>query len=148
MSGIVGLGKACEIAFRDLSINVTRMKELRDRLHNGITKRVTDIRLNGHPEHRLPNTLNVSFKGIEANRLLEEIGLEIAASAGAACHSGSVAISHVLEAMQIPVEWAQGSVRFSVGRMTTVAGIDQALEVIVAVTERLRKHQCADMRVH
>lgn len=137
--GIVGLGKSCEIASRDLAENMARMKELRDWLQNGIVTRVADVRVNGHPERRLPNTLNLSFKGLEANRLLEEIGLEIAASAGAACHSSTVAISHVLEAMQVPVEWAKGTVRFSVGRMTTAAEIDHAVDVVTAATAKLRR---------
>jgi cysteine desulfurase len=136
--GIVGLGKACEIASRDLTENMARMKGLRDLLYNGIASRVGDVRLNGHPEQRLPNTLNLSFKGVEANRLLEEIGLEVAASAGAACHADTVAVSHVLEAMRVPVEWAKGSLRFSVGRMTTVAEIDRATNIVAAATAKLR----------
>jgi cysteine desulfurase len=135
--GIVGLGKACEIASRDLAENRARMQQLRDRLHSGITAKVAEVRLNGHPDFRLPNTLNLSFKGLEANRLLEEIGFEVAASAGAACHSDTVTISHVLEAMKVPVEWAQGTLRFSVGRMTTVAEIDKAIEAVTAAVARL-----------
>jgi cysteine desulfurase len=128
---IVGLGKACEIAQRDLDPNMARMIFLRDRLYNGLSDRLTDIRLNGHLKHRLPNTLSISFKGQEANRMLEVIGLEVAASAGAACHSDSVKISHVLEAMGIPLEWAKGTLRFSVGRMTTEADIDKTIRVVV-----------------
>ena len=139
VSEIVGLGRACEIASRDLAENMARMKMLRDRLYHGIATRVSDVRLNGHPELRLPNTLSLSFKGIEANRLLEEIGPQIAASAGAACHSDTVAISHVLEAMQVPTEWAKGTLRFSLGRMTTAAEIDQTVEVVTAATTRLRR---------
>lgn len=127
---IAGLGKACEIAQRDLEKNMAHMKTLRDRLHNGLMSRNLNIRLNGHPEHRLPNTLSISFKGREANRILEDIGLEVAASAGAACHSDSVQISHVLEAMDVPLEWAKGTVRFSVGRMTTEADIDKTVNVV------------------
>jgi len=128
---IAGLGKACEIAQRDLEKNMAHMKTLRDRLHNGLMSRNLNIRLNGHPEHRLPNTLSISFKGREANRILEDIGLEVAASAGAACHSDSVQISHVLEAMDVPLEWAKGTVRFSVGRMTTEEEIDKTVQVVV-----------------
>jgi cysteine desulfurase len=127
---IVGLGKACEIAQRDLEKNMARMKFLRDRLHEGLSGRLANIRLNGHFEHRLPNTLNISFKGREANRILEDIGLEVAASAGAACHSDSVEISHVLKAMAVPLEWAKGTLRFSVGRMTTEAEIDKTIRVV------------------
>jgi cysteine desulfurase len=137
---IVGLGKACEIAQRDLEKNMARMKFLRDRLYEGLLGRLTNIRLNGHFEHRLPNTLNISFKGQEANRILEDIGLEVAASAGAACHSDSVVISHVLKAMAVPLEWAKGTLRFSVGRMTTEAEIDKTIRV---VAEALSQSNCA-----
>ena len=92
--------------------------------------RIAGIRLNGHYENRLPNTLNISFKDREANRILEDIGLEVAASAGAACHADSVEISHVLEAMGIALEWAKGTLRFSVGRMTTEAEIDKTIRVV------------------
>ena len=80
--------------------------------------------------HLLPNTLSISFRGREANLILENIGHEVAASAGAACHSDSVQISHVLEAMNVPLEWAKGTIRFSVGRMTTEADIDRTIEVV------------------
>jgi cysteine desulfurase len=139
VTGIVGLGKACEIAGRDLATSMARMQDLRDQLHKNIASRVADVRLNGHPEHRLPNTLSLSFRGIEADRLLEEIGLDVAASAGAACHSGTVAISHVLAAMQVPADWAQGTLRFSIGRMTTVAEIERAADVVSTAAARLRR---------
>jgi cysteine desulfurase len=135
---IVGLGKACEIVQRDLEKNMARMKFLRDRLHEGLLGRLFDIRLNGHLQHRLPNTLNISFKDLEANRILEEIGLEVAASAGAACHSDSLEISHVLIAMGIPIDWAKGTLRFSVGRMTTEAEIDKAIRVVADVVTKLK----------
>jgi len=133
---IVGLGKACEIAGRDLEKNMAHMELLRDRLYEGLRARLTDIRLNGPKEKRLPNTLSISFKGQEANRILEDIGLEVAASAGAACHSDSVEISHVLQAMQVPLEWAKGTLRFSVGRMTTAAEIDRTIAVVAAAVGR------------
>ena len=131
VAGIVGLGRACEIAARGTAHAMERMKFLRDRLHRGIADGGGKIRLNGHPEYRLPNTLSLSFKGYEANRLLEAIGLEVAASAGAACHAGDIALSHVLEAMKTPLEWAKGTLRFSVGRMTTVEEIDRAVAAVV-----------------
>jgi cysteine desulfurase len=136
--GIVGLGKACEIAARDLAGAADRMRDLREKLHKGIVSRIADVRLNGHPERRLPNTLNLSFKGVEANRLLEEIGLDVAASAGAACHAGSVAISHVLDAMCVPMEWAKGALRFTVGRMTTAEEIDEAVAVVAMAVAKIR----------
>ncbi len=135
---IVGLGKACEIAQRDLENNMARMKFLRDRLHEGLLGRLFDIRLNGHLQHRLPNTLSISFKGMEANRILEEIGLEVAVSAGAACHSDFVEISHVLKAMNTPLEWAMGTLRFSVGRMTTEAQIDKTIRVVADAVNKLK----------
>lgn len=137
--GIVGLGKACEIAERELAGNALHMRRMRDRLEEGLAGAIGDIRFNGHREKRLPNTASVSFLGIAANRLLEEIGLEVAASAGAACHADQVKISHVLEAMQIPELWAKGTIRFTTGRMTTAGEIDRALEVIVAAVKRLRR---------
>ena len=134
---IVGLGAACEIARRDLANNMRQMRITRDLLHEGLAKAVPDIRLNGHPEKRLPNTLNLSFPNLEANRILEEIGLEIAASAGAACHSDTIEVSHVLEAMKLPLEYAKGTLRFSTGRMTTRAEADRAIRVISEAVDTL-----------
>lgn len=136
---IVGLGKACEIAARDLEKNRAHMTAMRDRLHNGIVSEISELRLNGHPVNCLPNTLSLSFLGLEANRILEEIGLAVAASAGAACHADSVEISHVLTAMNIPEDWAKGTVRFTVGRPTRSDEIDRAIEEIIAAVKRLRR---------
>lgn len=141
MLEIVGLGKACEIAERDLDSNMRHFREMRDRLHQGLNERLGDVRLNGHPERRLPNTLSVSFFGLEADRILELIGLDVAVSAGAACHSDEVQLSHVLEAMHVPVEWAKGTVRFSTGRMTTEADIDTALKSVTTAVKELRGTQ-------
>ncbi|RLC03665.1 MAG: cysteine desulfurase NifS, partial [Deltaproteobacteria bacterium] len=135
---IVGLGKACEMAERSLDHTGRHLTAMRDRLYNKLAARLADMRLNGHPDERLPNTLSISFKGLEANRILEEIGLEVAASAGAACHSDTVTLSHVLEAMRIPLEWAKGTVRFSTGRMTTPEQIDTAIDIITHAIKRLR----------
>jgi cysteine desulfurase len=138
---IVGLGKACEIAARDLATHMAHMQSMRDRLHRGIVDRLDHVRLNGHPEHRLPNTLSLAFRNMEANRLLEEIGLEVAASAGAACHADTIELSHVLRAMQVPVDWAKGTLRFSTGRMTTAQEIDRAADVVVEAVKRLRNEK-------
>jgi len=138
MLEIVGLGKACEIALRDLERNMRHMKAMRDMLHDGLQSRLQEIRLNGHPRKRLPNTLSLSFRGLEANRILEEIGLDVAASAGAACHSDSVEISHVLGAMHVPLEWAKGTLRFTTGRMTTETEIIEAVGAIVKGIEVCR----------
>ena len=136
--GIVGLGKACEVAQKGLDENMARMKYLRERLHEGLLSRLADIRLNGSQAERLPNTASISFKGLEANRILEEIGPEVAASAGAACHADTVELSHVLIAMGVPMEWAKGTLRFSVGKMTTEAEIDKAIRVVANGVEKLR----------
>jgi len=138
---IVGLGKACEMADRSLDYTEKHLSGMRDRLYNKLTARLRNIRLNGHPEKRLPNTLSLSFKDLEANRILEEIGLEVAASAGAACHSDTVTLSHVLKAMQVPLEWAKGTVRFSTGRMTTTDEIDHTVDIVVDAIGRLEKQQ-------
>ena len=133
---IVGLGSACRIAGENLKAEGKRMKQLRDRLHRGLEKRNPGIRLNGHPELRLPNTLSVGFPGIEASTLLSELQ-GVAASPGAACHSDSVDISVTLSAMGTPRDYAIGTVRFSVGRFTTQDEIDRAVELISESVERI-----------
>ena len=127
--GIVGLGKACEIAKRDLKKNMVHMKSMRDKLYLGLEESLGEIRLNGHREKRLPNTLSVGFPTIEADKLLLKIK-GIAASAGAACHSEFASISHVLTAMNVPERYAIGTIRFSTGKMTTATEIDRAIEII------------------
>ncbi len=135
---IVGLGKACEIAGRNIEKSGQHLLHLRDHLHTGISRELGGmVRLNGHPSKRLPNTVSLSFKGLEANRILEEIGLDVAASPGAACHSDVVEVSHVLQVMDVPLEWAMGTVRFTVGRMTTLEEIDRAISVVVAAVRKL-----------
>ena len=131
---IVGLGKACEIARRDLTINRARMKALRDRLHEGLKSAAQDLRLNGHPEKRLPNTLSIGFRNMEAAALLNELIIaNISTSAGSACHAGETTISHVLAAMKVPLDYAAGTLRLSVGKMTTEVEIDQAIERMASV---------------
>jgi cysteine desulfurase len=135
---IVGLGKACEIAGSEPAISMAHLRSMRDRLHQALAGQLGVVHLNGHPERRLPNTLSLGFPGVTADRLLEEIGLEVAASAGAACHADTVHISHVLSAMGVPDDQARGTLRFSVGRMTTAEEIDRAAEVVVQAVRRLR----------
>jgi cysteine desulfurase NifS len=133
---IVGLGKACEIAKRDLRENMTHLREMRDLLYQKLSAGQGEIKLNGHPEKRLPNTLSVSFKGIEANTLLAETE-GVAASAGAACHSDSVKVSPVIQAMGVPLAYAMGTIRFSTGKMTTVEEINSAAAQIIETADRL-----------
>jgi cysteine desulfurase len=134
---IAGLGKAAEIAERDLIKNMEHMGKMRDRLQDLMLAGSPGIRVNGSIDHRLPNTLSVSFPFVEANTLLDEIAGEVAASAGAACHTDSIDVSIVLEAMKIPVDIAMGTVRLSTGRMTTADEVDRAAEIILKAAGRL-----------
>jgi cysteine desulfurase NifS len=137
---IVGLGAASEIAARDLDKNMAHYQEMSDRLFAALRTDFDETALhrNGHPQHCLPNTLSISFRGVEANTLLGEISDEVAASAGAACHAESVNVSTVLEAMHLPLEWAMGTLRFSTGRGTTPAEIDRAAHTISQAVQRIQ----------
>lgn len=139
---IVGLGKACEIAAGNLQKHMTEMQVLRDRLFDTFCRDLTDVRHNAPLDHILPNTLSISFKGVEANKILDKIAKEVAASAGAACHSDAIKISHVLKAMHVPKDWAKGTIRFSVGRMTTVEQVDRAAKVVIAAVKKAREEPC------
>ncbi len=137
---IVGLGQAAEIAAADLAENAAHMHALRQRLWQGLQAGFDDpdsIRLHGHPDRCLPNTLSVGFRGIEANILLAEIVDRVAASAGAACHAEGVDVSSVLRAMDVPMEYAMGTVRFSVGKRNTAAEIDRAVQVMIEAVRML-----------
>lgn len=134
---IAGLGKACEIAAAEMEKNMAHLRSTRDRLHEALKKEIPELKLNGHPENRLPNTLNISFPKIEANTLLYELQ-QVAASAGAACHSDSIDVSPVLAAMHLPLDYAMGTIRFSTGKMTTKAEIDHASREVVEAYRRLR----------
>jgi cysteine desulfurase len=113
------------------------MQTMRDRLFEGLKKQCPQIKLNGHPDLRLPNTLSISFFEMEANRILDEIGPEVAASAGAACHSDTVQVSDVLKAMNVPIEWAKGTLRLTTGKPTTEADIDRAVQIITNTIKKL-----------
>ncbi len=133
---IVGLGKACEIAKRDLEKNDVHYRKTRDYLHQLLKEALPSVKMNGHPEIRLPNTLSISFRGVEANTLLSALD-GVAASAGAACHSEGISISSVLKAMNIPQEYAMGTIRFSTGRETSVSDIEKAAGEIIAKVKKL-----------
>ncbi len=135
--GIAGLGAACELAGRDLEANGERLRKTRNRLQEGLLSAVAEVRVNGHPEKRLPNTLSVSFRGLDAGVLLDAMG-GLAASAGAACHGASVDISKTLKAMGVPLEWARGTIRLSTGKDTTEGEADRAVEIIAEAVNRLR----------
>ena len=137
--GIVGLGRACAIAMSEMGTEEIRIQTLRDRLWQGVGEKVSETRLNGHPERRLANTLNFSVKYIEGESMLLQLNMNgIAASSGSACTSGSLEASHVLLAMGVPHEMAHGSLRFSLGRFTTESDIDKVIEVFPSIVEKLR----------
>ncbi len=136
--GIVGLGKAAELAKKALP-EMERVRAMRDRLEQSVLKAIPDAVVNGSVKNRLPNTTSLSFPRLEAEAillLLSEQG--ICASAGAACSSGSLEPSHVLKAMKIDSKIAHGAIRFSLSRFTTEAEIDRALAVLPGVIDRLR----------
>ncbi len=138
---IVGLGEACEAARRHLTENMGHLRARRDELERGLCQSIADARVNGHPVQRLPNTLSISIRGVNADQVLAAIEPLVAASAGAACHSGQVRISHVLEAMNVPEEWARGAIRLSTGRSTTSEEVRVATAAIAKAANRLRGGQ-------
>lgn len=139
VAGLVGFGKAVEVRGREMAGEAVRLTGLRDRLWEGIRARVDDVRLNGHPTLRLPGTCNMCFRNVESESIVLGLDLKgIASSAGSACTSGSVEPSYVLVAMGLPLDWAMGSVRCSLGRGTTAEDIDYVIDAVVPLTAKLR----------
>ncbi|MGH9563050.1 MAG: cysteine desulfurase family protein, partial [Terracidiphilus sp.] len=137
--GIVGLGKAAELARVKLPEDSARISALRDRLESALLERVTDAFVNGDPARRVPNTSNITFRGAGGEALLIALDLQgVACSTGAACSSGSTEPSHVLLAAGLPHDDARSSLRFSLGRPTTAEEIDYAIATVPAVVERIR----------
>jgi cysteine desulfurase NifS len=134
---IVGLGEACALATRDLDKLQHQLQDSRDILFEGLIKTLgrENIRLNNPLSQSLPNTLSIGFRNIAANELLNRIQNKVAASAGSACHADQVRVSDVLKAMDVPLEFAMGTVRFSVGRGTTRENISQAIKVIIEAVQ-------------
>lgn len=138
--GIAGFAKAVEISSENLGKDSRYILTLRDKLYEGISKNIKYTRLNGHPKERLVNTLNVGFKYLEGESILLNLDMEgIAASTGSACTSGSLEPSHVLTAMGIEPEDAQGSIRFSLSKYNTEAEIEYVISTLPPIIERLRK---------
>ena len=133
---MVGLGQACELIERNLSAYRQHMLDMRDRLEQGLLGRAPGARVNGHPSMRLPNTASIAFRGLEADRILASLPT-VAASAGAACHSDQIEVSHVLAAMNVPTEYAMGTLRFSAGRFTTEEEVDRAIVEVAEVVGSL-----------
>lgn len=137
--GIVGLGKAAELAAAGLEEEGKRLSALRDKLIKEVKSRFNHVRLTGHPVRRLPNLASFCFEFIEGESMLLSLDMKgVAASSGSACTSGSLEPSHVLLAMGIPPEVAHGSIRLSLGKDNTEEDVDYFLEVMVPIVERLR----------
>ncbi|MBN1685990.1 MAG: aminotransferase class V-fold PLP-dependent enzyme [Spirochaetales bacterium] len=137
--GIIGLGKAVEIASREMNEREERVRNLKNKLREGIVDSIPDIHVNGHPTDSLAGTLNVSFRGAEGESILLYLDLEgIAVSTGSACASGSLDPSHVLLATGIGAELAHGSIRFSLGGFNTEAEVDYVLDKLPGIISKIR----------
>ena len=146
---IVGFGRAAELAMANLHDEQTRVKQLRDRMEQGILKTISGTVRNGDSENRLPNTSNISFNGIEAGDLLKALDhAGICASSGSACTTGSLEPSHVLTAMGMSAARARGSVRLSLGIYNTAADVDYLLEQLPPIIAKLRAQSHAVKPAH
>lgn len=140
VAGIVGFGKAAEVRAGDMAAEGDRLRALRERLWAGISARVPDVRLNGHPTARVPGTLNLGFRNVESESIVLGLDLKgIAVSAGSACTSGNVEPSYVLVAMGVALEWAMGAVRCSLGRGTTAEDLDYVVDCAEPLVRKLRE---------
>ena len=138
--GIIGLGKACEIAQKNINDENIKVKKLRDKLEKAILETCPDCMVNGEREHRLPNTSNISFEYVEGEAILLMLDQHgICASSGSACTSGSLEPSHVLRAMGVPFTAAHGSIRFSLSKYNTEEEIDYTIETVPPIINRLRE---------
>jgi len=139
-ASIIGLGKACELAKSRMAVENTRVKELRDKLEKGLLDSIPNAMLNGHPDHRLPNTTNISFEFVEGEAILLHLNnFNICASSGSACTSGSLEPSHVLRAMGVPFTAAHGSIRFSLSVYNNEEEVDFVLEKLPPIIANLRE---------
>ncbi|MDH7462205.1 IscS subfamily cysteine desulfurase [Chitinophagaceae bacterium 26-R-25] len=138
--GIVGFGKAADIAANEMEADAARMKQLRDKLEQSLLK-LDGAFVNGSTEHRLPHITNVSFQGLRSDELLAGFNKEVAVSSGSACTSASLEPSYVLKALGISDELSRSCLRFSLGKFTTEEEIDYVIEKVVATVTRLRKEK-------
>ena len=139
VAGIVGFGRAVELAKQEVSGEVERLTYLRDKLINGLLERIDHTRLNGHPLERMPNNVNISVDFVEGESMILNLDLEgICVSTGSACSSASLEPSHVLLAIGIPPEQAHGSLRLTLGRWTTEDEIERVLDVLPGIVAKLR----------
>jgi len=140
LAGIVGMGKAIELAVSEIDIEMNRLIELRDFFISEVERRIPDAYLNGHREKRLPNNINFSFAYVEGEALLLNLDMEgIGVSTGSACSSSSLEPSHVLSAIGVPVELVHGSLRFTLGLWTTKEDLEYTLDVLEKIVEKLRE---------
>jgi cysteine desulfurase len=139
VASIIGLGKACELAGKNLDNEVNYLKGLRNKLENALLKSCPDVRINGDINNRLPNTTNLSFEYVEGEAILLRLNeYGICASSGSACSSGSLEPSHVLRAMGVPSTAIHGSIRFSLSRYNTDEEIDRVIEIMPGIIKELR----------
>jgi cysteine desulfurase len=139
VAGIVGMGKAIELAEKNMQKEAEHLTALRDYLIKGLKENIDDVRLNGHPTKRLPNNVNVCIVGAEGEAILLSLDMEgISSSSGSACTSGTLEPSHVLLGMGVPAEIAHSSLRFTMGRLTTKEDIDYVLSLMPSIASRLR----------
>ncbi len=137
--GIVGLGKACEIAARDLPLQMDRLNALRSGLEKRILEQIPDASVNGHPFRRLPHILSVSFRSASGDAVVRELDRQgIAASAGAACTADVITVSHVLAALNVPRDFAMGTVRFSLGKGNREEELDPISGILAGIVQKLR----------
>ena len=139
VAGAVGMAKALEIVTKQMDTESKRLSKLTDSLIDGVLDRIPIAQLNGHRTKRIPNTANISFKGIEGESVLMGLDMAgIAVSSGSACSSADLTVSHVLKAMNVDLVAAQGAVRFSLGKYNTAEDIDYLLETLPNVVDRLK----------
>lgn len=135
--GIVGFAKACQIMQKEGAAENEKLRALRDRLHKGITDVLDEVILNGHPEHRLPGNLNISFAYVEGEGLMMAIK-DVAVSSGSACTSASLEPSYVLRSMGLDEDLAHSSIRFGLGRFNTEEEVDYVIDLVVGKVKKLR----------
>lgn len=141
ISGIIGMGLAAELAVNDMDVEMRRLSRLRDKLIKGLTERIPDVKLNGHREKRVPINVNLSFDFVNGKELLELLDSQgIAASSGSACSASSAKPSHVLTAMGLSNELAQGTVRMTLGRDNSIEDIEYVLGKLPLIVESLRQN--------
>ncbi|UCE66989.1 MAG: cysteine desulfurase NifS [Candidatus Zixiibacteriota bacterium] len=139
VAGIIGLAEAIKIAHKDIAARTVKLNKITRKFYESIKARIPDIQFNGHYEKRVPNTINISFKAIEGEAIVLSLDMKgIMVSTGSACTSGATDPSHVLRAMGVSREMAQGSIRFSFGRSNSIEDVDYVVDILAKEVNRLR----------